>query len=74
LAKLNTTTTQDRSTVTTRLWFQAKEVAKQGDGGKDSKKSLTKVNEHRKMKDYVWSQMVQTNIEIPKESVKKRRR
>jgi hypothetical protein len=55
------------------VWFQAKEVVKQGDGGEDSKKSLTKVNEHRKMKDYVQSQMVQRNIKIPKESVKKKR-
>jgi hypothetical protein len=55
------------------VWFQAKEVAKQEDGGEDSKKSLTKVNKHKKIKDYVRSQMVQRNIEIPKESVKKGR-
>jgi hypothetical protein len=49
-----------------------KEVAKQGDRREDFKKRLTKVNEHRKMKDYVWSQIVQRNIKISK-SVKKRR-
>jgi hypothetical protein len=74
LAKLDSTTTQDRSTITTGVWFQAKEVAKQEDRGEDSKKGLTKVNEHRETENYVRGQVVQRNIKILKKSMKKGRR
>jgi hypothetical protein len=51
-----------------------KEVAKQGDSGEDSKKGLTKVNEHRKVKKYVRSQMVPRNAKVLKKSVEEGRR
>jgi hypothetical protein len=44
LVKLNLTTTQRRSTVSLGVWFQAKEIAKQGNRRKDSKESLKKMN------------------------------
>jgi hypothetical protein len=46
LSKLNPTTTQRRSIVTSGVWFQAEEIAKQGNRRKNSKKSLAKMNEH----------------------------
>jgi hypothetical protein len=55
------------------VWFQTK-VVKQGDGGEDSKKGLAKVNKHRKVKNYVRSQMVQRNTKALKKSVEEGRR
>jgi hypothetical protein len=46
LTKLNPTTTQMRSTVTPGVWFQAEEIAKQGNRRKDSKESLAKMYKH----------------------------
>jgi hypothetical protein len=46
LAKLNPITTQRRGTVTPGVWFQTEEIAKQENRRKDSRESLTKMNEH----------------------------
>ena len=40
---------------------------------RNSKKSFTKMNENRKMKDNIWSKMVQANPKIVEKSVKKGR-
>jgi hypothetical protein len=45
LEKLNPITTQRRSNVTPRVWFQVEEITKQGNRRKDSKESLVKMNE-----------------------------
>jgi hypothetical protein len=50
-----------------------KEVAKQGDGGEDSRKGLTKVNELRKVKNCIQSKMVQRNAKALKKSVEEGR-
>ena len=56
-----------------RLWFQTKEITKEGKRRRNSKKSFAKMNKDRKMKDSIGSKMVQGNPKIIEESMKKGR-
>lgn len=53
--------------------FQTEEIAKESDRGEDAKEGLAKVDKDGKMKNPVWGKMVQRDVEIPKETMKKRR-
>jgi len=73
LVKLDTTPTKNRSIVGFRVWLQTKEVAKKGNRREDAKKGFIEMNKNRKVKNPVWGKMVQGNIKITNESMKKRR-
>jgi hypothetical protein len=73
LTKLNPAPTQDKGIVGFRMWLQMEEIAKKSDGRKDAKESFTEMYEDRKMKNPVWGEMVQRNVEKAKETMKKGR-
>ena len=73
LAKLNPTPTKNRGVIMAGLWFQTKEVTKEGKRRRNSKERFTKMNKNRKMKDGIRSKMVQANPKILEEPMKKRR-
>jgi hypothetical protein len=58
LAELNPTTTQRRNIITPRVWFQTKEIMKQGDGRDDSKEGFTEMNKHRQVKHTSRGQVI----------------
>ena len=55
------------------MGFQAKEVTKQRKRRGNSKESFTKMNEDRKVKDYIRSKMIQANPKIAEKLMKKGR-
>jgi hypothetical protein len=73
LAKLDTTPTKNRSIVGLRVQLQMKEVAKKGNRWGDAKEGFTEMNKNRKVKNPIWGKMIQGNINVTKESMKKRR-
>jgi hypothetical protein len=73
LAELNPTATQRRNIITPGVWFQMKEIMKQGDRRGDSKEGFTEMNKHGQVKHTIWSQMIKTNPEILEETMKKSR-
>ena len=73
LAKLNPTATKNAGVIVVRLWLQTKEVTKERKRRGNSKKSFTKMNKDRKMKDSIGSKMVKANPKIAEKSVKKSR-
>jgi hypothetical protein len=70
---LNPTATQRRNIITPGVWFQTKEITKQGDRRRNSKEGFTEMNKHGQVKRTIWGQMIKTNPEILKETVKKSR-
>jgi hypothetical protein len=73
LAELDTAPTKNRSIVGFRVRLQMKEVAKKGNGRGDAMESFTEMNKNKEVKNPIWGKMVQGNIKITKESMKKRR-
>ena len=73
LAKLNPAATKNIGVIAAGLWLQAKEVTKERKRRRNSKKSFTKMNKNRKMKDNIRSKMVQANPKITETTMKKRR-
>jgi hypothetical protein len=50
LAELNPTTIHRRNIVTPGVWFQTKEITKQGDRRRDSREGFTEMNKHGQVK------------------------
>ena len=73
LAKLNPTATKNMGVIVVGLWLQTEEVTKETKRRRNSKKSFTKMNKNRKMKDSIGSKMVQANPKIIEKSMKKSR-
>jgi hypothetical protein len=73
LTKLNPTTTQRRNIITLGVWFQTKEITKQGDRRGDSKEGFTEMNKHGQVKHTIRGQKIKTNPEILEETMKKSR-
>jgi hypothetical protein len=71
LAELNPTTTQRRNIITPGVWFQTKEIMKQGDRRGDSKKGFIEMNKHGQVKHTIQGQMIKTNLKILEETMKK---
>ena len=69
--KLNLVATKNMGVIAVGLWLQTKEVTKEGKRRRNSKKSFTKMNKNRKMKDSIRSKMVQANPKITEKSMKK---
>ena len=59
--------------IATGLGLQTEEVTKERKRRRNSKKSFTKMNKNRKMKDSIGSKMVQANPKIVKKLMKKSR-
>jgi hypothetical protein len=57
--------------VTAGLGFQTEEVAKERKGRRNSKESFAKMNKNREMEDNIGSKMVQGNLKVTKEAMKK---
>jgi hypothetical protein len=55
------------------VWFQTKEIAKQGDRRRNFKEGFTEMNKHGQMKHTIRGQMIKTNLEILEEAMKKSR-
>jgi hypothetical protein len=49
------------------------EVAKERMGRRNSKESFAKMNKNREMKDNIGSKMIQSNLKVTKEAMKKSR-
>jgi hypothetical protein len=60
--------------VTAGLGFQTEEVAKERKGRRNSKESFAKMNKNREMEDNIGSKMVQGNLKVTKEAMKKKQR
>jgi hypothetical protein len=73
LVELNPTATQWRNIITPGVWFQMKEIMKQGDRRGDSKEGFTEMNKHEQVKHTIRGQMINTNPEILEETMKKSR-
>jgi hypothetical protein len=73
LVKLHPAATKNMGVVTIGLGFQMKEVAKERKGRRNSKESFTKMNKNREMEDNIGSKMVQGNLKVTKEVMKKSR-
>jgi hypothetical protein len=69
--KLDTTPTKNRSIIGFRVQLQMKEVAKKDNRRGDAKEGFIEMNKNRKVKNPVWGKMVQGNIKVTKESMKK---
>ena len=72
LAKLNPAATKNMGVITAGMRLQTKEVMEERKR-RNSKKSFTKMNKNRKMKDSIRSKMVQANPKITEKSIKKSR-
>ena len=59
--------------ITAGMRLQTEEVTKERKRRRNSKKSFTKMNKNRKMKDNIGSKMVQANPKIIEKSMKKSR-
>jgi hypothetical protein len=70
LAELNPIATERRNIITPGVWFQTKEIIKQGDRRGDSKEGFTEMNKHGQ-KHTIQGQMIKTNPEILEETMKK---
>ena len=73
LTKLNPAATKNMGVIAAGLWLQTEEEMKERKRRRNSKKSFTKMNKNRKMKDSIVSKMVQANPKITKKSMKKSR-
>jgi hypothetical protein len=71
LAKLDPAATKNMGVITAGLGFQTEEVAKERKGRRNSKESFAKMNKSRKMEDNIRSKMVQGNLKVTKETMKK---
>jgi hypothetical protein len=71
LAKLDPIATKNMGVVTAGLGFQTEEVAKERKGRRNSKESFAKMNKNREMEDNIGSKMVQGNLKVTKEAMKK---
>ena len=73
LTKLNPAATKNMGVIAAGLGLQTEEVTKERKRRRNSKKSFTKMNKNRKMKDNIGSKMVQANPKITEKSMKKSR-
>jgi hypothetical protein len=73
LVKLDPAATKNMGVVTAGLGFQMEEVAKKRKGRRNSKESFAKMNKNREMEDSIGSKMVQGNLKVTKETMKKSR-
>ena len=73
LTKLNPAATKNMGVIAVGLGLQMEEVTKERKRRRNSKKSFTKMNKNRKMKDSIGSKMVQANPKITEKSMKKSR-
>ena len=73
LTKLNPAATKNIGVFAAGLRLQTIEVTEERKRRRNSKESLTKMNENRKMEDGIGSKMVQANPKITEESMKKSR-
>ena len=73
LTKLNLAATKNMGVIAAGLGLQTEEVTKERKRRRNSKKSFTKMNKNRKMKDSIGSKMVQGNPKITEKSMKKSR-
>jgi hypothetical protein len=58
LEELIRTTTQMRNIITLGVWFQMKEITKQGDGRGDSKEGFAEMNKHIQVKHTIRGQVI----------------
>ena len=73
LMKLNPVANKNMGVIAAGLGLQTEEVTKERKRRRNSKKSFTKMNKNRKMKDSIGSKMVQANPKITEKSMKKSR-
>jgi hypothetical protein len=73
LMKLNPIATKNMGVIAAGLGLQTEEVTKERKRRRNSKKSFTKMNKNRKMKDNIGSKMVQANPKIIEKAMKKNR-
>ena len=73
LTKLNPAATKNMGVIVAGLWLQTEEVMKERKRRRNSKKSFTKMNKNKRMKDNIGSKMVQANPKITEKSIKKSR-
>ena len=71
--KLNPAATKNMGVIAAGLGLQMEEVTKERKRRRNSKKSFTKMNKDRKMKDIIGSKMVQTHPKIIEKAMKKSR-
>jgi len=72
LTKLNPAATKNMGVIAAGLGLQTEEVTEERKR-RNSKKSFTKMNKNRKMKDNIGSKMVQANPKIIEKAMKKSR-